>query len=195
MRAVVVFHLLACGDVHKPLVFNLQRHGYRSAVVAVLAVPNLHEFIDGEVRYLIKLTCGVQIVAYFLDALLRYIEQEHRVFVLYLVLDWDAVGVEIVIFTLERVEHHILAILPALFRDAPNGVVVVPPLSVIDWLSAYRGVLHVVPAVYLSRLVVGINRRGHINANSLYNTLPLFNTAWYRSEHHLQRRAVAVCVS
>ena len=46
VRAVVVLHLLACGDVHKPLVLHLQGHGGRSAVVAVLAVPNLHEFVD-----------------------------------------------------------------------------------------------------------------------------------------------------
>ena len=139
------------------------------------------------------MTCGVQVVAYFLDALLWYVEQEHWVLVFYLV--GYAVWIEVVIFTLERVEHHILAVLPALFRDAPNGVVVVPPLSVIDWLAAYRGVLHIVPAVYLSRLVVCIYRRGHINANALDNSLPLGDVARYSPEHHLQRRAVAVGVA
>ena len=193
MRAVVVLHLLACGDVHKPLVLHLQRHGGQSAVVAVLAVPNLHEFVNAEFRYLVELTCGVKVVAYFLDALLRYVEQEHRVLVFYLV--GYAVWIEIVILTFKRVEHHILSVLPALFRDAPHGVVVVPPLSVIDWLAAYRGVLHIMPAVYLTRLVVGIYRRGHIHANALDNALPLGDVARYSPEHHLQRRAVAVGVA
>ena len=193
VRVVVVLHLLPCGDVDKPLVLHLQRHGGRSAVVAVLSVPNLHEFVNRKFSHLVELTCRVKIVAYLLDALLRYVEKEHRVFVLYLVR--YVVWVEVVILAFKRVEHHILSVLPALFRYAPYGVVVVPPLSVIDWLATYRRALHIVPAVYLSRLVVGINRRGHIHANALDNSLPLGDVAWYRSEHHLQRRAVAVGVA
>ena len=193
VRVVVVLHLLACGDVNKPLVLHLQRHCGRSAVVAVLAVPNLHEFVDAEFRHLVELTCRVKIFAYLIDTFLRYVEQEHRVFVLYLVR--YVVWVEVVVLALKRVEHHILAVLPALFRDAPYGIVVVPPLSVIDWLASYRGGLHIVPAIYLSRLVVCVHRRGHIHANALDNSLPLCDVAGYRSEHHLQRRAVAVGVA
>ena len=193
VSVVVVLHLLPCGDVNKPLVLHLQRHCGRSVVVAVLAVSNLHEFVDAEFRHLVELTCRVKIFAYLIDTFLRYVEQEHRVFVLYLVR--YVVWVEVVVLAFKRVEHHILSVLPALFRYAPYGVVVVPPLSVIDWLASYRGGLHIVPAVYLSRLVVCVHRRGHIHANALDNSLPLGDVAWYRSEHHLQRRAVAVCVS
>ena len=159
----------------------------------MLAVPNLHEFVNGKFRHLVELTCRVKIFAYLIDTFLRYVEQEHRVFVLYLVR--YVVWVEVVILAFKRVEHHILAVLPVLFRYAPYGIVVVPPLSVIDWLAAYRGVLHIVPAVYLSRLVVCVHRRGHIHANALDNSLPLCDVAGYRSEHHLQRRAVAVGVA